>query len=79
MGRSRTSDGAKQVTREEAVPGAVVVRLDRHGERMPGLYRIKDVMLVTVGAIELFGSGIEDDWFQIRMDRLRLATEEEKR
>ena len=63
------------MSRAEAIPGAIVVRLDRKGERMPGLWRVVDV--APWDAKCHLAQGGRADWYSL--SRLRLAAEEEKR
>jgi len=63
------------MTREEAVPGAVVVKLDKHGERKSGIYWIKEVLARS--AVVTTRGEHEMSWV-IRLSLLRLATAEER-
>ena len=65
------------MTREEAIPGAIVVRLDRKGERIdPRVMRVVGVD-GSLAQLRYDYSGRMLGW--IALSRLRLATEEEKR
>lgn len=64
------------MTREEATFGAIVVRLDRHGERMDP--RVLRVLEIRAGAkLRYVYSGRMLGW--IALSRLRLASDDEKR
>ena len=65
------------MTRSEATPGAIVVRLDRHGERIDT--RTMRIIEVdgSLAKLRYAYSGRALGW--IAVSRLRLATEEEKR
>jgi len=63
------------MSRGEAVPGAVVVRLNTRGERKPGIYWIREILARS--AVVTARGEHEMSWV-IRLSLLRLATAAEK-
>lgn len=63
------------MTRAEAVPGAVVVRLRRNGERADRLLWIVRTTLAKTVVIEAIGSFVQ---MLVRFEAVRLATPEER-
>lgn len=63
------------LTRSEAVPGAVVVRLRRNGERADRLLWIVRTTLAKTVVIEAIGSFVQ---MLVRFEAVRLATPEER-
>ena len=64
------------MTRSEAVPGAVVAKVNHLGEKQPGLYRIRSTTERCATVERVGGYGRQDF---LRLANLRLATADEKR
>lgn len=64
------------MTRDEAMPGAVVAKVNARGEKQPGLYKIRSTT-ERCATVERVGGYGRQDFF--RLARLRLATPDERR